>query len=310
MRKILLTTTALVALGGVSAASADISISGKASYTYVSGSGTGFATDSNSNTTTTDFDIDGSRVLDNGLTVTGKISLDEGGVDDDGFTIVGDFGTLAFGGLANDSHGAAAIDVTADEGHGFTPSTTTAGATANYDAMLPGDEAIPHSDVSWALSIGDVGVSLGMVNGATSSADSTQIGATYSTTAGGMTVTAGYAQSSSGAANSDITNANVKLATGGMSATLMSGSNGLLNNSGIGVTYAVSGALTVQAYSGTTDHDTNATFEVKDTGIGLTYTIVDGMTVSVTNNDYSGKGDATLGAESGSRTAVALDITF
>ena len=310
MRKILLTTTALVALGGVSAASADISISGAASYTYVSGSGIGFATDSNSNTTTTDFDIDGATTLENGMSIAGKISLDENGVDDDGFTISGEFGTLAFGGLANDAHGAAAIDVTADEGNGFTASTTTDGATANYNDMLPGDEAIPHSDVSWALSIGDVGVSVGMVNGATSSADSTQIGATYSTTAGGMTIAVGYAQSSSGAANSDISNANVKLTAGGIAATVMSGSNGLLNNSGIGLTYAVSPALTVQAYSGTTDHDTNGSFEVKDTGIGLTYTIVDGMKVSVTNNDYSGKGDATLGTESGSRTAIALDVTF
>ena len=310
MRKILLTTTALVALGGVSAASADISISGAASYTYVSGSGTGFATDSNSNTTTTDFDIDGSRVLDNGLTVAGKISLDEGGVDDDGFSITGDFGTLAFGGIANDAHHAAAIDVTADEGNGFTASTTTDGATANYNDLLPGDEAIPQSDVSWGLSIGDVAVSVGMVNGATSSADSTQIGAAYTADAGGMTVTVGYAQSSSGAANSDITNANVKLTAGDMTATVISGSNGLLNNSGIGVTYAVSDALTVQAYSGTTDHDTNSSFEVKDTGIGLTYTITPGMKVSITNNDYSGKGDSTLGTESGSRTAVALDVSF
>ncbi len=307
MRKVLLATTALVAVGGVSAASADISISGAASYTYVSGSGTGFASDSNSNSTTTDFDIDGSSVLDNGMTIAGKISLDEGGVDDDGFTITGDFGTLAFGGLANDSHGAAAIDVTADEGNGF---TTSGAATAQYGAMLPGDEAIPHSDVSWALSIGDVGVSVGMVNGATSSADSTQAGVTYSTTAGGMTVAVGYAQSSSGAANSDITNANVKLTAGDMTATVMSGSNGLLNNSGIGVTYKVSDALTVQAYSGSTDHDTNSSFEVKDTGVGLTYTITPGMSLSITNNDYSGKGDSSLGTESGSRTAVALDVTF
>ena len=35
MRKVLLATTALVAMGGVSAASADISISGSASYNYI-----------------------------------------------------------------------------------------------------------------------------------------------------------------------------------------------------------------------------------------------------------------------------------
>ena len=45
MRKILLTTTALVALGGVSAASADISISGAASYNYTTGTGGSFTAD-------------------------------------------------------------------------------------------------------------------------------------------------------------------------------------------------------------------------------------------------------------------------
>ena len=39
MRKVLLATTALVAMGGVSAASADISISGSASYNYINNSG-------------------------------------------------------------------------------------------------------------------------------------------------------------------------------------------------------------------------------------------------------------------------------
>ena len=41
MRKVLLATTALVAMGGVSAASADISISGSASYNYINNSGSG-----------------------------------------------------------------------------------------------------------------------------------------------------------------------------------------------------------------------------------------------------------------------------
>ena len=40
MRKVLLATTALVAMGGVSAASADISVSGSASYNYINNSTT------------------------------------------------------------------------------------------------------------------------------------------------------------------------------------------------------------------------------------------------------------------------------
>ena len=103
MRKILFATTALVALGGISAASADISVSGKASHNFVSGSGTGYSSDSQSMATTVDFGLSGSNTLDNGMTVAGGIDLDEGGYDDSGWTLSGDFGTLAFGGYANDS---------------------------------------------------------------------------------------------------------------------------------------------------------------------------------------------------------------
>ena len=71
----------------------------------------------------------------------------------------------------------------------------------------------------------------------------------------------------------------------------------------------LSDALTVQAYTGTTESQQQAAYEVKDTGIGLTYTITTGLSISITNNDFSGKG-ATGGAENGTRTVVALDATF
>ena len=71
----------------------------------------------------------------------------------------------------------------------------------------------------------------------------------------------------------------------------------------------LSDTLSVQAYTGTTEKSDTAAYEVKDTGIGLTYTITPGLTISITNNDFSGKG-GTAGAENGTRTVVALDATF
>jgi hypothetical protein len=112
MRKVLLATTALVAMGGVSAASADITLSGSASYNYITTSGTGgqntLAAGGPANaedrdmSTTVDANIAMSSALDNGMSISGLVSLDEGGVDDSGWSIAGDFGTLAFGGTAND----------------------------------------------------------------------------------------------------------------------------------------------------------------------------------------------------------------
>ena len=76
----------------------------------------------------------------------------------------------------------------------------------------------------------------------------------------------------------------------------------------IGASYKVSDALTVQAYSGTTEKSNDSAYEVSDTGMGLTYTVTPGLSLSITNNDFSGKSSGA--AEAGTRTVVALDATF
>ena len=305
MRKVLFATTALVALGGVSAASADISVSGKASFTYTSGSGDGYATDSKSYGTTVDFGISGSSTLDNGMTVSGGLDLHETSasvIDDSGFAVAGDFGTLKFGGYAEDDFGSMAIDVTADEGNAL---------TATYNTVLPGDEHIAASDVSLALpSIGGATIMLGMSDGASDSADGTMAGVSYSMDAGGMAITVGYGQSSTGENGSDASQVAAKVTSGSATVMVISGTKGDYSNSGVGATYALSDSLTVQAYTGTTELDTNTAYEVKDTGIGFTYTVTPGMSVSVTSNDWSGKNGTAADAEAGTTTKLALDVSF
>ena len=310
MRKILLTTTALVALGGVSAASADISISGSASYNYTTGTGGSFTADDSSMATTVDFGIAGSTVMDYGMTATAGLDLHEAGVDDSGWTLGGDWGTLKFGGYAEAGFGAMAIDVTADEGNGFTRATTTGIPDLEYGDVLPGDEQIAHADISLTLpSVSGVTVMVG----ATDANDGSQAGVSYAMDAGDIGVTVAYASSSDSRANSDASQIAAKITAGDATVTVISGSYGLYNNSGVGATYAISDSLTVQAYSGTTDHDTDTDYEVKDTGIGLTYTVTPGMSISLTSNDYSGKGGNNNGAAadvSGSRNNIALDVSF
>ena len=309
MRKVLFATTALVALGGVSAASADISVSGAASHNFVSGSGDGaYTSDSQSMSTTTDFDISGSNTLDNGMSVSGVISLDEGGVDDSGWSLSGDFGTLAFGKAANDGFGAMSVDVTADEGHGGFTTTTN---TGEYGDVLPGDEYIGHSDISLALpAVNGVSIAIGYGDGSTDDNNESYGGISYAMDAGDMTVTVAYAQQSTSGSSSDISQVAAKVAAGDATVTMISGENGLYSNTGIGVTYAVSDSLTVQAYTGSVEHDTDSDYEVKDTGFGATYTITPGLSMSLTSNSYKGKGHATLGEEDGTTTTLALDVTF
>ena len=309
MRKILLTTTALVALGGVSAASADISISGSASYNYTTGTGGTFTADDSAMSTQVDFGIAAATTFDNGMTATAGIDFDEGHEDqpdDSGWTLSGDWGKLAFGGYAEAAFGAMAIDVTADEGHGFQAGT----AALDYNRVLPGDEQIDHADISLTLpTVSGVTVMLG----AADTNDASMAGVSYAMNAGDVGVTVAYATSSSSAANSDDSQIAAKVSAGNATVTVISGASGLFNNSGVGATYAVSDALTIQAYSGTVDHDTTAAFEMKDTGIGLTYTVTPGMSISLTSNDYSGKGGTNGGTSenvSGTRNNIALDVSF
>jgi len=308
MRKVLLATTALVAMGGVSAASADISISGSASYNYItnSGSGTGpAAAESRDMSTTVDADISMSSTLDNGMSLSGLISLHETtGVDDSGWSISGDFGKVAFGKTANDGFGATATGLTADEGNNF-------GTNSGYGSVH--NDYIPHSDVSITLpAISGFTLGLGMTDGTANSGDGSQWGVTYSMDAGSMGITVAYASASDGS-NEDDSSAGVTVTAG--DAKIVVATNKTTSSSvtttanSVGASYKVSDALTVQGYTGTTEISNNAAYEVKDTGLGLTYTITPGLSISVTNNDFSGKGHAN-GAEDGTRTVVALDATF
>jgi hypothetical protein len=191
MRKVLLATTALVALGGVSAASADISVSGSAEFQYDSWSGSSAdsasANDSNI-AATTDFAISASTVTDNGLTLSAR-TFQDGAADgsasfaEQGFSISGDFGKLGF---ASDEDGdafATALDITDDEGYN---------TTATISSFKPSDEWIAAAEVSYKTpTVSGFTASIGMADGAYS--DTTVGGFQYATTAGDASVTLKYA---------------------------------------------------------------------------------------------------------------------
>jgi hypothetical protein len=103
MRKVLLTTTALVALGGVSAASA-IDISGQYEFNYTNAdNGTSLTGGQNANSFSSDGNIDfkGETTTDAGLTFGGMIRLQTNsqaaGIEDQGLYISGDFGYIMMG---------------------------------------------------------------------------------------------------------------------------------------------------------------------------------------------------------------------
>jgi len=109
MRKILLASTALVALTSVSAMAADVTISGSYAFKYTnddkqSDEGESTTTDAGSLSSESDVNIKFSNTTDSGLTTTLNYGFDEGGnaAEDLSATLSGDFGTLYFDSVGDD----------------------------------------------------------------------------------------------------------------------------------------------------------------------------------------------------------------
>ena len=127
--------------------------------------------------------------------------------------------------------------------------------------------------------------------------------------AGSMPVTVNYTSYSTGAANSDVTSMGAKVTAGAATVVAAVNDEGTFSGTSVGATYAVSDVLTLQAYTGSGEKSDDADYESELTGVGLTYTVTPGMKVSITQNDFTGKG-GTAGTQSGSRTAFAVDVSF
>lgn len=317
MRKVLFATTALVALGGVSAATADISVSAANEAKYKSwSSSTATTANNNSLSNTTSYKISASTVADNGLTMSSYILQDEttAAWDDMGFSISGDFGTLGFAGSESGDAFATATDVTPDEDMNYTAANITSMGT-----FKPADENVAAADVSYlSPDISGFQFAIGMDQGGSS--DATIYGAQYSMTSGDASITVKYAASSgakASAAATDVeaTSLGLVVGYGDMTITLADntktkGTTYDYSAQSVGVTYAASDVLTLSAYTGSTEDGKDATHDVSDTGVGLAYTITPGLSLSVTYNDWDIKDTTTSYNEDGSITSVALNLSF
>ena len=313
MRKVLLATTALVALGGVSAASADISVSMANEFKYTSWSDNTAETGGTNKTNwanTTSAKISASTVTDNGLSMTSYAAQDgsSGAFDDFGFSIAGDWGTLGFEGSDSGDAFETAADVTPDEGNSI--DTTIA-------YVLPADASVEDSSISYkSPNINGFQFAFGSLPNGNS--DASSMGAQYSMTSGDATLTVKYAASSggkatTGAAEVEATSMGLVVGYGNATVTLAQNTkeNGTYDFTGdaVGITYKMSDSMTLSAYTGTTEDAKDSTHEVKDTGLGVAYTITPGLVLNVTHNDWSIK-DTSITNEDGSHMAVALNLSF
>jgi len=339
MRKVLLATTALVALGGVSAASADVSLSASASWLYDSWSDDTAATTSTNNSLSesdADFTISGSTTADSGMTFGGTIAFDDTtDGDDSNMYISDDWGRIDMG-EANDAAKSASAGNSAFDAaiSGSTRLDTGVVSTGLSTATVVGDEnanglkytAPTVNGLTLAVSQSDAG--------AASRADSTQVGLTYALDVDGIGITVHYATADTDSSADVATGTTsyetaqsgygVKVVYGDFTVRAASrdtdykqqgtsiGATGYeASTSDFGITYAMSDTLTVEAVSGSGELSANSADgadTLEATQIGVKYVPATGMYVSLTNRSYEFKDGSTT--NDGANTRLKFGVTF
>jgi len=297
MRKVLLATTALVAIGGVSAASADVSLSASASWTYDSWSDdTAAATASNATTNNTaatmdsDFTISGSTTSPSGMTFGGSIHVDDGVDDDARMHISDEWGQISFGehndAAKSSSAGQSALDA-AISGTSSISSLTTPALTGGLGtSTVVGSEAkgqIMYTSPTLASGFGDITLRISEADaGSASKGNATAMGLTYANEFDGVGITAHYAtydvdaaadaSTGIGSLETDANGFGIKIAYGDFTVRAASKNQDVKEGDGTmgvagayesethdyGITYAMSDTLTLEAVTSSSELSTGS----------------------------------------------------
>ena len=332
MRKVLLTTTALVALGGVSAASA-IDISGSYGVEYYSESNTGGSADA-ADVSGDDFIDDGlivfsgSSTADNGLTFGARMTLNHtGAIEDQQMTISGDFGTFMAGaqdGMVDGMDGFMQGSALVENGATTTNGSAAGLLTTSMVADNPGTEKVGFrsnviSGFQAGFSYEDAG------EGATNNNDVTAWIVTYDLGVAKL----GYASSDTGSTTTNGANTaqtQVGLGTSFAGVTVAAswgtsktaGANGAADTSKIdtrdvGLSYSIDDSTGIYAAFTNSEEKTgdNAGDKMSSSTFGLSYTIAPGVTslLETASADYT---DATAGGTGDglSQTTAKIVVSF
>jgi hypothetical protein len=288
MRKVLLATTALVAFGGITAANADISISGNYEWEYTNkDSGSTFGDDSHIN-------IKGTIAADNGMTFTAVTVLGNGDMDSNHIKVDGDFGTVYLGDVDGNSASSlmdGALGRNKDiEGQLGAGGQTTDSGTADTAIFLDGGADI----IYMSPSVGGLQVGFG--------ADLTDSDA--SVTDGAVDMAASYSMAGvnlfmSGTSGQafDKSNFGVSTSLAGLNigvGSMSEGGSSKAKANDVGVNYTLANGLKVAALSSSgTGRD--GTTKIKMSNFGASYSIVPGVK---------------LNAESGVLTKAGVDENY
>jgi len=297
MRKVLLASTALFALGSVSAMAADISISG--STEFVADMGDSATADDSGFAIEHDIAITFSNTTDSGITMSMVYGIDDDGTPDDSeTTISGDFGELRYT-QAADEHALNDVDI---EG-GATSEEVFTRATNGFSGLdsIPG---IGNTHVTYVLpSIVDGLYVAGSAGNAQAGAETSSYAVRYS--ASGMSAV--YGQIKGHVVTTTHVGVSASFGDIGVQLAQNTDDQANLDNKAvlIGLTYSL-GDITLGYESEAIEDGVNAGNDEKHTAVGATYAIAPGLSASLT----MAESDRATGLTDTAVTSVGLHVSF
>jgi len=327
MRKLLLTSSALVAAASISSyAVADVSVSGGFEWKYTQQAADQTAQDGDTFAMDNEIVISFSNKTDSGLTIGGKFEMDvdaaNATTDESVLTISGGFGTFRLGqeDSMHETFGITEVDLIDEEGDGRYVGTNShtiaqnAGEQGSTDGNKIGYVTPKMGGFQAGISVED--------SGDNATTDMTAMGASYTFPIAGGSIVVKYNQSTKdGATDTDTSNMGAQLNLGAMSLIISSMTNetGTTENqegTGFGIKYDMGGGLTIAASATEVedDADTAAGENEKYTAnIGeVVYTVAPGLKAKVTYTDYEYKdgGQTTVGDDAGQITTLTISASF
>ena len=333
MRKLLLTSSALVAAASISSyAVADVSVTGGFEWAYTSTSSGVAATDGDSMGTDNELTIKFTNKTDTGLSLTGVYDVDAdnagtASMDESFLQIGGGFGTVSLGqnDAVNDSFGIGEHDLIDEDlsaAPGSSSIVTTAGEAGNTDNNKLAYTTPNMGGFQAGYSIADSGT-------ATQSTDATAMGASYTMPISGGSLMVRYNKhSKDGAAGADTESSNygAKLTMGAASVIIAHGESTIgagasqtddREANGLSISYNLGGGMKIGASTMEAEDDKDKTAagvaeKYTANAAEVSYTVAPGLSAKVTYVDYDYKagGETASVDDSGSITQVTISASF
>ena len=272
MRKLLLTSSALVAAASISSyAVADVSVTGAFEWKYIQKAADLTSVDGDDFGTDNEIVISFSNKTDSGLTIGGKMEMgnynDDSAnttavIDESVLTISGGFGTFRLGDedSVHETFGITEVDLIDEEGDGRNVSHTISSNAGEQGSTDTNKIAY----ITPSMGGFQVGVSVEDSGTGTNATDMTAMGASYTMPLANGSLVVKYNQSTKdGTTDIDTTNMGAQLNMGAMSLIVasMTKEQGTTNDeegTGFGIKYDMGGGLTIAA-SATEVEDTGTT---------------------------------------------------